>query len=162
MKRLFIYFVLFLSVLLFQGCSLKHKRHNKQKEHLSHSKQEYLRHLLTKENLILDTSLQYSHSQLNHYRLWHLSGNVKIHPNGSLHTDHAILESWHSETDSQQTTSLEITYQNQRVEEETSVNESIDINKRSSYKEKRKFTSNLWWLVLVLILLILGYRWIKK
>lgn len=151
MKRLFIYFVLFLCLFVLKGCSLKHKWRNKQKENTIHRKQEYLSHLLTTEHLVLDTSLQYSHTQLKHYKLWHLSGNVQIHPDGSLLTDHAILESWHSEVDSHQIASSSTIYQNQRVEEERLASESIDINKKSNYKEKRKASLNLWWLVLLLI-----------
>ena len=155
MKRLPIYFILFLSTLLLQGCSLKHKWQNKQKENLTHRKQEHLSHLLANEHLIVDTSLQYSHSQLLHYRLWRLSGNVNFHPNGSFQTDHAILESWHNATDSQETTSFQTTYQNQTLEHDAIKQEATDINKKSSYKEKRKFSTNLWWLLVVLIPLLL-------
>jgi len=151
MKRLFKYFVLFLSLLLLLGCSLKHKWRNKQKENTIHRKQEYLSHRLTKEHLTLDTNLQYSHSQLKHYRLWHLSGNVQMHPDGSLQTDQAVIQTWHSEADSQQTTSLKITNENQRLEERSIKEESITLNKKSTQKEKRKFTTNLWWMVLLLI-----------
>lgn len=162
MKRLFIYFVLFLCLFVLKGCNLKHKWRNKQKENTIHRKQEYLSHLLTTEHLVLDTSLQYSHTQLKHYKLWHLSGNVQIHPDGSLLTDQALLESWHSEVDSHQMASSSINYQNQRVEEERLATESIDINKKSTYKEKRKASLNLWWLVLLLpLLLVWSYRRIR-
>ena len=151
MKRLLIYFILFLSIFLIQACSLKHKWQNKQKENITHRKQEHYKYLLTKEHLILDTSLQYSHSRLNHYRIWHLAGNVKMHPDGSLQTDQAVIQTWHSEADSQQTTSLKITNENQRLEERSIKEESITLNKKSTQKEKRKFTTNLWWMVLLLI-----------
>ena len=151
MKRFILYFVLLLSILLVKGCSLKHKWYTHQKEKLSRKKQEHISHVLTSEQVILDTSFQYIHKQIKNYRLWRLSGNVKIHPNGILETDHAILETWHNETDSQQTNSFKTTYQNKKVEEKVIANESIDINKKSSYKEKRKLNINLWWLVLLII-----------
>src|SRR5690625_1986679 len=134
MKRLLIYFILFMSIFLIQACSLKHKWQNKQKENITHRKQEYLSHQLTKEHLILDTSLQYSHSRLNHYRIWHLAGNVKMHPDGSLQTDQAVIQTWHSEADSQQTTTLKITNENQRLEERSIKEESITLNKNPPRK----------------------------
>ena len=151
MKSLFTYFVLFVSLLLLQGCSLKHKSKKQEQKDLNYRNQEHYKYLLTKEHLILDTSLQYSHSRLNHYRIWHLAGNVKMHPDGSLQTDQAVIQTWHSEADSQQTTSLKITNENQRLEERSIKEESITLNKKSTQKEKRKFTTNLWWMVLLLI-----------
>ena len=69
----------------------------------------------------------------------------------SLQTDHAILQTWHNETDSQQTTSSKSTYQNQSIEEQSIAEESTTLNKKSTQKEKRKFTTNLWRLTLLLI-----------
>lgn len=151
MKRSALYLILFLCSILFANCSLKHKWQNNQQENFTHRKNEYLQHLLNSEHLILDTNLHFSHTQLQNYRLWTLSGNVQISPNGSLQTDHAILQTWHNETDSQQTISSKTTYQNQSLEEESIVEEVTILNKKSTQKEKRKFTTNLWWLVLLII-----------
>ncbi|HLR49820.1 MAG TPA: hypothetical protein VK076_04545, partial [Candidatus Sphingobacterium stercoripullorum] len=65
--------------------------------------------------------------------------------------DQAVIQTWHSEADSQQTTSLKITNENQRLEERSIKEESITLNKKSTQKEKRKFITNLWWMVLLLI-----------
>lgn len=151
MKRLVRYLILFLCSIVYASCSLKHKWQNKQQEKFNHSKKEHLQHLLRSEHLVLDTNLHFSHTQLQNYRLWTLSGNVQIYSNGSFQTDHAILQTWHNETDSQQTSSSKTTYQNQSVEETSITEEAINLNKKSTQKEKWKFTTNLWWLTLLLI-----------
>jgi|SRR5690554_3708882 len=151
MKRIALYLLLFLSSILFVSCSLKHKWKNKQQQNITHSKNEHLSHLLSSEHLTLDTNSHFSHAQLQNYRLWTLSGNVQIHPNGNLQTDHAILQTWYSEVDNQQMISSKSTYQNQNIEETSITEESTTLNKKSTQKEKRKFTTNLWWLVLLLI-----------
>ncbi|HLS11352.1 MAG TPA: hypothetical protein VK050_04275 [Flavobacteriaceae bacterium] len=155
MKRLIVYLVISFFCLLLASCSLKHKWQNNQKEKLSRKKQEHISHVLTSERIILDTSFQIGHSKLKNYRLWRLSGKVNIQANGTIQTDQAILQTWHSETDSQQTSSFKTTYQNKKVAESFIADESIDINTKSSYKEKRKLNINLWWLLLLVIPLFL-------
>lgn len=159
MKRLLIYFILYLSALLLKGCSLKHKWQTKHQERLSKTKQTSLNHSLTSQKLVIDTSSYLTYSDFKTYHQWTLSGNVKLHPNGTLQTDHATLESWHSESDSQQNTSSQSTYQNQTLEQESMVHESTNIKKKSNYKEKWKTSLNLWWLLLLLpVFLIWSYR----
>lgn len=157
MKRLLIVFTLFVSSCLIMSCSLKHKLQTKGQEKLTQNKQSYLNHLITTEHVILDTSLQYAHMQLQNHQLWRLSGNVKMHPDGWLQTDHATLQTWHNAVDSQQTTSFKTSYKNQSEDKEARIEESTAINKKSTYKQKRKFTTNLWWLVLLLPLLLLWF-----
>lgn len=151
MKRFVLYLSLFLSLTFCTNCSLKHKLHIKQKEKFSRKKQEQINHVLNSEHAILDTSFQFAHKQLKIYRLWRLSGNVKIHPDGILETDHAILETWHSETDSQQIVSSNITHEIQKIEDQSIIEETTNLDKKSTYKEKRKATTSLWWLVLLVI-----------
>lgn len=69
----------------------------------------------------------------------------------SFQTDHAILQTWQNEIDSQQAISSKTAYQNQRLEEVSIAEEAITLNKKSTQKEKRKFTTNFWWLILLLI-----------
>src|SRR5690625_76502 len=109
MKRLIVYLVISFFCLLLASCSLKHKWQINQKEKISRKKQEHISHVLTSERIMLDTSFNFRQSKLKNYRLWRLSGNVNIHANGTIQTDHAILETWHGETDSQQTNSLNTT-----------------------------------------------------
>lgn len=151
MKRLFLYLTLFLSLILFSNCSLKHKWRAKQKEKLIHKKQARINHVLTSEQVILDTSFQYIHKQLKNYLLWELSGNVHIHANGSIQSDHATLQSWHSETDSLESQLSKAVYQNQRTEDQHTSEESTLSSRKISHQKKRKATTNLWWIVLLLI-----------
>lgn len=160
MKRFILYLLLIMSLTFCTNCNLKYKWHTNQKEKLQRKKQEQIHHILTSEHVILDSSFQFSHKQLKNYRLWTLSGNVQIYPNGSLQTDHASLESWYNEIDSQQAISSNTTYQNKSLEEESIVEEGTTLNKKSTQKEKRKFTTNLWWLVLLII--PLGLRGIRR
>jgi len=163
MKRFILYLSLLLNIIYCTSCSLKHKWHTKQKEKISRKKQEQIEHLLISEHVILDTSFQYAHTQLKNYRLWTLTGNVKIDPDGSLHTDQAILQSWHSETDSQHVASRNITYQTQKQEDQTTIEETTNLNRESTHKEKRKATTNLWWLLLLVIplgILFTRRRWL--
>jgi len=151
MKRSALYLILFLCSILFANCSLKHKWQNKQQENFTHRKNEHLQHLLNSEHLILDTNLHFSHTQLQNYRLWTLSGNVQISPNGSLQTDHAILQSWQKTSDNQQTTSSKTIYQNKVLAKESLTEETIDRNKHSAEKKKWKTSTNWWWLLLLFI-----------
>lgn len=151
MKRFTLYLTLFVCFTLYTNCSLKHKWRTNQKESISRKKQEHIRHSITSERMLIDTGFQYTYAQLKNYRLWTLSGNVHIQADGSLQSDQAVIQTWHSEADSQQTTSLKITNENQRLEERSIKEESITLNKKSTQKEKRKFTTNLWWMVLLLI-----------
>ncbi|HLS11238.1 MAG TPA: hypothetical protein VK050_03660 [Flavobacteriaceae bacterium] len=160
MKRIILFLVIALSFTLFSNCSLKHKWRSKQKEKFSHQKQEQISRLQTTERVVVDTSWQYAHTQLKNYQLWALAGNVKIHPDGSLESDHATLQSWQSKTDEQQTAGRKNTYQTQKSEKQTSTNQTTSLQRKSSHKEKRKANINLWWLLV--LLLPLGIWWGRK
>src|SRR5690625_6038493 len=138
MKRIILFLVIALSFTLFSNCSLKHKWRSKQKEKFSHQKQEQISRLQTTERVVVDTSWQYAHTQLKNYQLWALAGNVKIHPDGSLESDHATLHSWQSKTDEQQTAGRKNTYQTQKSEKQTSTNQTTSLQRKSSHKEKRR------------------------
>src|SRR5690625_8006261 len=117
MKRLIVYLVISFFCLLLASCSLKHKWQNNQKEKLSRKKLVHISHVLTSERIILDTSFQIGHTKLKNYRLWRLSGNVNIKANGTIRTNQDILQTWHSETDSELTKSNKTTYQNKKETE---------------------------------------------
>src|SRR5690625_7827619 len=134
MKRIIVYIFISFFCLILASCSLKHKWQNNQKEKLSRKKQKHISHVLTSERIILDTSFQIGHSKLKNYRLWRLSGKVNIQANGTMQTDQAILQTWHSETDSQQTRSLKTTYQNKKEAESFTVEESIVITTKTRNK----------------------------
>ena len=160
MKRIILFLAITLSFTLFSNCSLKHKWRSKQKAKFLHQKQEQISQLQTTERVVLDTNWQYAQTHLKNYQSWTLYGNVKIHPDGSLQSDHATLESWQSKTDEQQTAGSKNTYQNQKSEKQTSTNQTISLQRKSSHKEKRKACTNLWWLVV--LLLPLGIWWGRK
>lgn len=151
MIRSIAYLVVFLSSFILISCSLKYKWRTKGKESLSQRKQEHLSHLLTSEQVVVDSTIHFSYSDLQNYHLWTFSGNVKIAPNGTFYTDHAILQSWQKTSDNQQTTSSKTIYQNKVLAKESLTEETIDRNKHSAEKKKWKTSTNWWWLLLLFI-----------
>lgn len=155
MKRFTLYLTLFVCFTLYTNCSLKHKWRTNQKESISRKKQEHIRHSITSERMLIDTGFQYTYAQLKNYRLWTLSGNVHIQADGSLQSDHAILQTWHSETDSLENYYAKTAYVSDNEEDQYVLEDATELNRNMRHKEKRKANTNWWWLVL-LVLLPLG------
>ena len=162
MKRFILFLALSVCFILYTNCSLKHKWRTRKKENLSRKKQEYIHHTVASEQLLIDTGFQFAHTQLKTYRVWTLSGNVHIHSDGSLQSDHAILQAWHSEIDSVENHFVKTVYARINEEDKYVLEEATEVNRKLDYKEKRKANRNWWWLVVLLVLsigVLISRRW---
>lgn len=154
MKRFILFLALSVCFTLYTNCGLKHKWRTSQTESISRKKQEHIRHRVTSEHMLIDTGFKYAHTQLKNYRLWTLSGNVHIQADGSLYSDHAMLQTWHNETGSVASYYAKTSYESESEEDQYVLEEATELSRKIRHKEKRKANTNWWWLVILLLLSI--------
>lgn len=161
MKRFIIHFILLLYLGLSTNCSMKHKWRSKLEEKASKTTQVHKQVQETARERVTDTSFQHSLSEIHSYQLWQFSGDVKFAPDGSIQSNQVQLQSWQKQADALQLSQSRVSHNSQELSTLSTAESHSEFSKKSDDKKKQKFSLNLGWVALVLIL-VLGVYFVRR